>query len=373
MKADVAVIGAGTVGAAIAYGLAQRGARVILLDGDDSDFRAATANFGLVWSQGKGIDMPAYQELTKSSADNWPDLCADLQEVTAIDLEFEQMGGLTMCVGEAEYEARRNKLTRLQTQLASDTKDWQMIDRSELEVLLPKVTLGDGITGASFSKRDGHVNPLKLLAALHLGVVRKGGEMRSRSIVRSIHKHANGPFELEFGDDRLSADRIVIAAGLGSKALAAQVGIDLPVRPQRGQILVTERLESFLPFPTHSIRQTRDGTVMVGATHEDAGFDSSTTTKGAAYLAVKALRQFPALGSATVVRQWAGLRIMTPDSYPIYAESELCPGAFVATCHSGITLAPSHANILAAAITSGQLPQPLSAFNPGRFHVSQAA
>ena len=66
MRLDVIVIGAGTVGAAIAYGLAAQGSSVLVLDGDDGDFRAARANFGLVWLQGKGIDMPAYQRLTRT-------------------------------------------------------------------------------------------------------------------------------------------------------------------------------------------------------------------------------------------------------------------------------------------------------------------
>ncbi len=72
MRADVVVIGAGTVGAAIAYGLARKKLRVLLLDGDDGDFRAARANFGLVWLQGKGIDMPAYQMLTRASSTSGP-------------------------------------------------------------------------------------------------------------------------------------------------------------------------------------------------------------------------------------------------------------------------------------------------------------
>jgi glycine/D-amino acid oxidase-like deaminating enzyme len=373
MSADVVVIGGGTVGASIAFGLAGRGVSVVLLDGGDSDFRAATANFGLVWSQGKGMNMPAYQSLTKSSADLWRAFASEVEEASGIDLQFEQQGGLTLCLGETEFEARRAKLERLQDQLGGNSVDWEMMERPALERLLPGIMLGSEVTGASFGQRDGHANPLKLLSALHVGLLRRGGRFRGRADVKAIRKLADGCIELDLGVDRLTARKVVIAAGLGSKGLANQVGISLPIRPQRGQILVTERVQRFLPLPLHSIRQTAEGTVMIGATHEDTGYDASTTVNGASQLAQRAMRQIPALGQATLIRQWAGLRIMTPDSYPIYAQSASVPGVFVATCHSGITLAPSHAGLVADAILCGVLPAQLNPFSEARFNVPQAA
>ena len=78
MEPDIVVIGGGTVGAAIAYGLAKRRQNVLLLDGDDGDFRAAHANFGLVWLQGKGLGLPAYQALTRASIALWRGFCDEL-------------------------------------------------------------------------------------------------------------------------------------------------------------------------------------------------------------------------------------------------------------------------------------------------------
>jgi glycine/D-amino acid oxidase-like deaminating enzyme len=373
MNFDAVVIGAGMVGAAIAYGLASRRVRVLLVDGDDRDFRAATANFGLVWSQGKGIDMPAYQQLTRDSVDGWFDFAAELEAAASIELQYERNGGLMLCLGEAEFEARRARMLRLQSQSDGAERDWEMIDRSALVKLLPRISLGPQVTGASFGHRDGHANPLRLLAALHAGFLRKSGQLRSGCTVRSVQAASRDSFSIDVGVDRVSAARVVIAAGLGSKALAAQVGLDIPIRPQRGQILVTERLESFLPLPLHSLRQTREGTVMIGTTHEEAGFDAAATCDAAATLSAKAIRWIPALSEVTLVRQWAGLRIMTPDSYPIYAQSPSCPGAFVATCHSGVTLAPTHAALFAEAVVAGRLPSPLEVFHHRRFDVPQAA
>lgn len=372
LNSDVVVIGAGLVGCAIAYGLADRGLKVLVLDGDDRDLRASSANMGLVWEQGKGLGMPAYQQLTRSSGDLWPAFSSRLMDETSIDLEYERNGGLTLCLGEPEYDDRRAKLMRLHNQFGGQEADWEMLGRAEVEKLLPNIVLGPDVVGASFGRRDGHANPLMLLAALHAGLTRRGTVLRTGSKVRSL-KQEGDSFTIDLGFDRIPAARIVIAAGLGSKQLAAQVGLDLPIRPQRGQILVTERIEPILPLPLHSVRQTSDGTIMIGSTHEEVGFDSSTTSQAASALSAKAIRSFPGLRNLTLVRQWAGLRIMTPDSYPIYAQSESHPGAFVATCHSGVTLAAIHAGPLADAIAAGALPPSFDQFHQRRFDVPKAA
>ena len=373
MEADIVVIGAGTVGAAIAYGLAGRGHHVLVLDGGDRDFRAANANFGLVWVQGKGLDMPAYQTLSRDSVNLWRGFSDELESEAVADLQYENNGGLVICLGEKEYEERRTLLMRLHNQLGGSAPDWEMLDREAVAKLFPKVALGPEVTGAAFGRSDGHCNPLRLLGALHAGIVKRGGRLIGGSAVDRLRSDGRGHFEIEAGGNRISASRVVIAAGLGSRSLAAQVGLNIPVTPERGQILVTERLQPFLPLPMSGLRQTQEGTVMIGATKDGADFDTSTTSASATVLAARAIRRFPALSKVRLVRQWAGLRIMTPDGHPIYAESESDPGAFVAICHSGVTLAAAHANLLASSIAAGNLPSFFDPFHHRRFDVPQAA
>lgn len=372
MRPDIVVIGGGTVGAAVAYGLARRHQRVLLLDGDDGDFRAARANFGLVWLQGKGLGMPAYQALTRDSIGRWRGFRDALEADTAITLGYRHDGGLAFCFGEDGFEKRRLDLMRLHNQTASDDPDAEMLDRGSLERLMPKVAFGPTISGASYGRHDGHCNPLKLLAALHGGVLRHGGAIRHGAKVDRIEP-VGGDFRLLIGDETLTAPRIVIAAGLGSPALARDVGLEVPVVPERGQVLVTERFAPFLPLPASGLRQTEEGTVMIGATKDHSGYDASTTTEAAAGLSRKTVDIVPALAGARLVRQWAGLRIMTPDGYPIYAQSQSHPGAFVALCHSGVTLAAFHAEALAEAVAAGGLPDSFSPFHQRRFDVPQAA
>lgn len=371
MNPDVVVVGGGLVGSAIAYGLAGHKLRVMLLDGGDHDFRASTGNAGLVWLQGKGMDMPNYQQLTRTSVkDLWPSFSADLTDTTTIDLEYERRGGLSICMSPQEFESRHSLLTRWHEQGGSLERDWEMLERSELRSLLPKVAFGSNVVGASFGYHDGQVNPLRLLRALHTGLLRKGGQLCTGCTVHSLTSNRDGGFTIASSSSRISADRVVIAAGLGSKALMRSMDLDVPIRPQRGQILITERVEATLPLPLQHISQTRQGTLSIGSTSEEnVGRDVSTTIDAAAAMSARAIRWIPALQNIRVVRQWAALRIMTPDGGPIYAELTDHPGMFLTVCHSGVTLAAVHAILIAKFIASDRLPSLLEQFHYRRFCV----
>ncbi len=177
--------------------------------------------------------------------------------------------------------------------------------------------------------------------------------------------------------DRFRTERVVIAAGHGSVELAAKVGIRAALKPERGQILVTERMAPIPLLPANGIRQTTDGTIMIGTTNDEVGFNTDASAGAAALMARRAVRILPALRSARLVRTWSGLRVLSPDKAPIYAQSEMHPGAFLVNCHSGVTLAAVHASDIAGAVVAGRLPDAVAPFHPRRFegegHVPEAA
>jgi glycine/D-amino acid oxidase-like deaminating enzyme len=125
------------------------------------------------------------------------------------------------------------------------------------------------------------------------------------------------------------------------------------------------------------VRQTHDGTVLIGVTNDSVGFNIDASAGAAARLAHRATRILPALSSARLVRTWAGLRVLTPDKAPLYAQSDTHPGAFVVNCHSGVTLAAVHSQDIAEAVLKGALPEAVAPFHPRRFkesgHVPEAA
>ena len=364
---DLIVIGGGLVGGAVAWGAARLGAQVAVLDEGDVAYRASRGNFGLVWVQGKGADLPPYAHWSRQSAEVWPRMAAALGEETGVDVALRQPGGLFFCYDEDEMRARAALIQRMHNE--SGAAGVRMIDQAELRLMVPEI--GDAVVGASFSPIDGQANPLFLLRALQQGLARHGGTYLPGRTVDGIAS-AGGTFTVRVGAERFNAAKLVVAAGLGSRRLAPMVGLDMPVTPLRGQVIVTERVRPFLDFATHTVRQTEEGSVMLGDSQEDVGFDAGVTTPVLRQIAARNLVAFPLLRDANVVRVWGALRVMTPDGYPIYEQSRSHPGAYAVTCHSGVTLAGAHALVLARAIMAGELPPSFDVFNSGRFHVQAA-
>jgi glycine/D-amino acid oxidase-like deaminating enzyme len=368
---DVAVIGGGLVGSAIAYGLAGGGQRVAVLDEGDVAYRASRGNFALVWVQNKGIGMPQYGAWTIRSATAWRGFATALQEETGIDVRYENPGGFHMTLSERELEFRDAQLKRLHAQPGMPHYDYEILDHGQVKAMLPEI--GPEVVGASFSRLDGHVNSLKLFRALNLAMQRRGATYFSDRLVERIEP-ASGEFRLHTGKGELRAAKVVLAAGIANARLGPMVGLDVPVRPQRGQLIVTEKTAPFLHYPVSTVRQTDEGGVMLGDSQEEAGLDPSVGHAVIAVLADRAQRMFPKLGALNIVRSWAALRVMTQDGFPIYDQSTECPGAFVATCHSGVTLAAAHALDLARHIGEGALPaETFQTFSSRRFHVQKAA
>jgi glycine/D-amino acid oxidase-like deaminating enzyme len=362
---DVAVIGGGMLGGAIGFGCASRGARVALLDEGDVALRAARGNFGLVWSQSKGDGVPAYAAWTRRSLELWPAFAERVSALAGRDVNYRAVGGLTFCLGEQELEARRSFVRRMHNQGQATLR---LLDRKELLELMPGCPLGPDVTGASYQPADGHVDPLTTLRGLHAGLRGAGGVHLPGAPVIAVEP-VGGHYILTRADGTaLMASRIVVAAGVATTRVAAMVGLDVPVRPVRGQNIVTERLAPILPLPASAIRQTGDGTVQIGVTSEDDGIlETPTTTAALAKMAARALRVLPALAQARMVRGWAALRPMTPDGCPAYAESETHPGCFVAVCHSGVTLAAVHAGPIAEAVLGAPMPEHAADLHPSRF------
>ncbi len=367
---DAIVIGGGLVGSAIAYGLARAGLKPALLDEGDVAFRASRGNFGLVWVQSKGLGAPHYQRWTRLSSEEWPSLAAELNERTGIDTGLEQPGGVHLCLSDAEFDERRARMEQMGAQAGNFGFEYKMLGPAELKDMLPGI--GPAVVGASWTRYDGHANSLNLLHALHRGFVARGGAYLPNRTV-DYAGVAPGDFRLGSGADEICAPKIVLAAGLGNAKLAPLFGLSAPVRPQRGQILVTERARRVFAMPTTTVRQTVEGGIMIGDSMEDVGFDTSQRPDVMAAMAERAVKSFPWLAELQVVRAWAALRVMPPDGTPIYDESEKFPGAFTANCHSGVTLAGAHANAFAPMVAAGALAPELAAFSAKRFDVPQAA
>lgn len=365
-EGDVVVIGGGVVGGALALGLARSGARVIVLDEGDVAFRASRGNFALVWVQSKGLGMPEYALWSRRSADDWHKLAAILRDEAGIDVAHSQPGGFMPALSEAELEKRATAMRRLHNQQGLGDFPYEVLDHAETKRRLPDI--GKDVVGALYSPLDGHVNSLRLFRALREASARRGVDYRPNHATEAIAA-SEGGFRVSGAWGEITAGKVVLAAGLGNARLAPMVGLAAPVKPSKGQIIVTEKTAPFLNHPMVTIRQTDEGSIMIGDSQEDRGFDTVVGQPVISVMAERAVRTFPRLAGLNVVRTWSALRVMSPDGFPIYEQSEKHPGAFVATCHSGVTLAANHVLTLAPAILAGELPEMVAGFSARRFHV----
>ena len=367
---EVLVAGGGLVGAAIAYGLARRGVATIVLDGGDDALRPSRGNFGLVRVQGKGFGCPAYSRLTYDSAVAWQGFADDLKEASGIDVAYSKPGGAIVALSDEELETYCAKLEAIGRDADDLPVDYEVLDQPGLAKHLPG--LGPDVAGGVYCPLDGHVNPLYLLRALQLGLQVHGGRYLANHEVTQIDSRS-GEFRVRAGSRDFTAGKIVIAAGHGTPRLAAMIGARIPVNPEHGQIIVTERIRPVLKVTTSFARQTEEGSIMIGVSRVGRGYDTTAHLETSRDMANRATTVFPFLRSLRIVRIWACLRTMTPDGLPIYQQSKSHPGAFIVTCHSGVTLAAAHALQLARYIAEGALPEELDCFSCERFDVQAAA
>jgi glycine/D-amino acid oxidase-like deaminating enzyme len=365
MVADYAVIGGGVVGLSVAWGLLRRGRTVIVLDGDDGSFRASRGNFGLVWVQGKGASNPAYARWTRRSAAAWNQFSSQLEAASGASLSLQQDGGYDFFFDDEELEQTVAKYERLKAALGGDYP-FEVLGHNALKKEEPGI--GPDVIGAVLHHEDGHVNPLRLLRTLAAEVRRLGGVVKTACEVTGVTR--SDVFRLTCADGAVvEAEKVVLAAGLGAATLGPQLGFKAQVRPQRGQVLITEKLPKLMNRPSAIIRQVDEGGVQIGDSNEEVGFDDSTSLQVTARIAARAARVYPALSKAKLVRSWGALRVMSPDGLPVYQQSPTMPGAYLVTCHSGITLAAAHALYLPEWLDGADDAPDLSAFSEERFDV----
>ncbi|MFI5003282.1 MAG: NAD(P)/FAD-dependent oxidoreductase, partial [Reyranellales bacterium] len=265
---DFAVVGGGLVGAAIARSFALEKLKVIVLDEGDRAFRAARGNFALVWLQSKGLGMPRYANWTRESVSHWPEFAKEIEAESGLDLALRQRGGFDLALSDEELEQLSSKLRAINAQPGVKTYPYEILGGDEIRSRLPGA--GHEIVGGSYCPLDGDVNALRLLRGLHKAMLRRGVAYRADHRVEHI-AFSDGFRLSSAGRAPIEARKLVLAAGLDNARLAPMVGLMAPVRPQRGQIIVTERTAPFLDFPTGAVRQTDEGSILIGSSQEEAG------------------------------------------------------------------------------------------------------
>jgi glycine/D-amino acid oxidase-like deaminating enzyme len=347
---DVLVVGGGVAGLSIAYGAARNGAQVTVLDDSEPDANPALRNSSLIWVQGKAAGQPAQAQWRRESVRQWPSFARALALEASAGPLLHQPGGYFFCFSDDDLQRRADVMRGLHDSLDGDYP-FEMLDRADLRARLPGI--GPEVVGASFTPMDGQVDPARLLHALHACCRRRGVTVHADQHVGSI-RYRDGLFQLRTASAIWRARKVVLAAGLDNRRLAAHVGVLTSVFRQRtGQVVVSAPMSSFLPHPTNTVRQYADGRVHFGDAVEDAGLAGVSPVETMRAMAWQGIRTFPHLAEARLTHSWVAPRIGAPDGSPVWQASQRYPGAFVVTGESSVTLAAAFATRLAPWIVGG--------------------
>ena len=368
--ADVVIIGGGVNGCAAAYYLAKSGTRsVIVLEATNSiGHGGSSRNGGGVRQSGRDVrELPYAMYGIKNL---WPTLSEEL----GVDTEYTQKGNLRM----GKTPEHMKKLESLANSAQSVGLDVRMIDQKEVKEICPY--LSDEVIGASWCPTDGHANPLLTTLGYYRKARALGVTFYTGEEVVAIKKIKGAARCVVTKHDVFEADRIILASGYESRAIAATVGIDVPMSNDLIEALVTEAEPKMFPqmlgtadadFYGH---QTNHGSFVFGGA---SGFETMNKDNGkmitnsitAPCICRGIMKYIPKLADAKIVRTWAGYEDVCADGVPVISEVEEVPGLILAcgfTGH-GFGISPIVGILLSEMARGEKTTLDLSAFRYDRF------
>lgn len=374
----ILIIGGGVIGTSIAYHLAKQNANVTLVEAGDLASGSSGACDGLVFMQSKkpGIHLSLAMESLK--------LFETLQNDLPVDIEFKKTGGLVAINNDAEYSAMEKYVAEQQ----GIGLDVQLLDSVQTHKKEP--LLSSSVIGAAFSPLDSQVNPIALTLGFALAARKNHAEILTDTIVSDVLTDNNRAVGVATNRGHIAADIVVNAAGSIAGRIAEMVDIQIPVKPRRGQIVVTHAgrrvIDHCLISAAYiaakydpvlastagqgvSMEQADNGNLLLGSTREFVGFNKNTTVAGIRNIIKETASILPVLNEFQVIRTFAGLRPFTPDGLPLLGPVKSLDGFVMAAGHEGdgIALSPITGHLMAQALLEKDVDIELEAFSPDRF------
>jgi glycine/D-amino acid oxidase-like deaminating enzyme len=379
---DAVIVGAGIVGAACAYFLADAGASVLVLDRGAVASGTTGAGEGNILLSDKqpGPEL----ELAVLSTRLWRELGTELGPA----IELEAKGGLTVA---SSAEALESLIALADAQRAGGVEA-QMVGAGELRQYEPH--LADGLAGGVSYPDDMQVQPMLAAAHLLARARHRGAHVRAGCELQAVLRDHHGAISgVSTSGGVVSCPIVVNAAGTWGAEVASWAGVELPILPRRGFILVTEPLPVTIRHKVYTadyvanvasgseglesstvVEGTRSGTILIGATRERVGFDHATSWRALGRIAAGAIALFPFLSQVRALRTYRGFRPYCPDHLPVVGPDRRVPGLLHACGHegAGIGLAPATGRLIAQAATGAATDLSLEPFAPDRFAPAHA-
>ncbi|MBO0656615.1 glycine oxidase ThiO [Streptomyces triculaminicus] len=371
---DVLVIGGGVIGLVTAWRAAQRGLRVAVADPAPGQGAAQVAAGMLAAVTELHYGEQTLLALNLASARRYPAFTAELEEASGVETGYRACGTLAVAL-DADDRAHLRELHALQLRSGLDA---QWLSGRECRRLEPM--LAPGVRGGLRVDGDHQTDPRRLSRALLTACERAGVVFHRHEAVRALLAGGRA-VGAELADGTLlAAGQTVLAAGSLSGRLAGLPEDVLPpVRPVKGQVLRLRVPDAYRPFLSRTVRAVvrgcpvylvprENGELVVGATSEELGWDTTVTAGGVYELLRDAHELMPGITELPLVETRAGLRPGSPDNAPLLGPTAL-PGLLAATGHyrNGVLLTPVTGDVMAEVLTTGRLPEEARPFSPRRF------
>ncbi|MER5909427.1 glycine oxidase ThiO [Streptomyces sp. NPDC001982] len=371
---DVLVIGGGIIGLVTAWRAAQRGFATAVVDPEPGGGAAQVAAGMLAAVTELHYGEQTLLGLNLESARRYRDFAAELTELTGHDLGYRRCGTLAVAL-DADDRAHLRELHALQQRSGLDSEWLSGRDCRRLEPML-----APGVRGGLRVDGDHQIDPRRLSAAL-VAACERAGVVFHRAWVerlRVVRERAAGVTTAD--GTELDADQVVLAAGSLSGRLAGVPDEVLPpVRPVKGQVLRLTVPKRYAPFLSRTVRAVvrgsqvylvprENGELVVGATSEELGWDTTVTAGGVYELLRDAHELIPGITELPLTETRAGLRPGSPDNAPLLGPTGL-DGLLLATGHfrNGVLLTPVTGDAMAHVLATGELPEEARPFTPKRF------
>ncbi|WP_330452059.1 MULTISPECIES: glycine oxidase ThiO [unclassified Streptomyces] len=376
---DVLVIGGGIIGLVTAWRAARRGLSTALADPEPGGGAARVAAGMLAAVTELHYGEETLLGLNLASAERYPAFTAELEEASGRDIGFRACGTLAVAL-DADDRAHLRELHELQRRSGLES-EW--LTGRECRRLEPM--LAPGVRGGLRVDGDHQVDPRRLAAALLTACERAGVVFHRRRADRlSVVADRAAGAVLDDGTE-VAADQVVLAAGSLSGRLAGVPAHVLPpVRPVKGQVLRLTVPPAYAPFLSRTVRAVvrgshiylvprENGELVIGATTEEMGWDTTVTAGGVYELLRDAHELVPGITELPLTETRAGLRPASPDNAPLLGRTAL-PGLHLATGHgrNGVLLTPVTGDAMASLLADGELPEAARPFSPGRFSPAPA-
>lgn len=362
---SVIVIGAGVVGASIAWELSGAGCRVQLLDARTPGDGATRASAGVLAPYIEGHPDSPLRNLGRQSLDLYDDFVARLRGESHREVAYDRSGTLEVALSDAHAE----RLAAASAALWHDGVEARWVPPVAVPDVEPGVT--SSAAGGLLIPVHGAVGVASLTAAAVAAAIARGVEVVQECGALDIEQTAGGGVTVRHGAGVFEADHVVLAAGSWSSQVRVSGADPVPVKPVRGQLLQLGGRRGVIGrviWGEHGyLVPWADGSVLVGATVEDVGFDESTTPDARRQLMEMATSLVPELANAGIADMRAGLRPRGPDDLPLIGRSRVVPGLVYATAHfrNGVLLAPLTAQLVRRLVVDPAA-STLPALDPGR-------